>query len=125
MANHQGGCHCGRVQFEVEAPAVLKLSECNCSICSMSGYWHLIVPSDLFTLLKGRDELTTYSFNTGVARHHFCGHCGVKSFYVPRSHPECISVNARCINPATVESLEIEPFDGQNWEENIDELRDA
>ena len=125
MAIHRGGCHCGRVRFEVEAPATLKLSECNCSVCSMSGYWALIVAKSSFSLVQGKNDLTTYTFNTGVARHMFCSQCGVKSFYVPRSHPDGISVNARCIDPGTIESYEIVPFDGQNWEENIEELRDS
>jgi hypothetical protein len=98
---HTGGCHCGRVRFEVTAPARIRVSECNCSMCSKSGYLHLIVPADRFTLVSGRDVLTSYSFNTGVAKHLFCSVCGVKSFYVPRSHPDGFSVNARCLDPGT------------------------
>lgn len=113
---HSGGCHCGRVRFEVTAPARLTVSDCNCSICSMSGYLHLIVAAERFVLVSGRDDLTTYTFNTGVAQHYFCSHCGVKSFYVPRSHPDGISVNARCIDRATIESVTVIPFDGEHWE---------
>ncbi len=121
LVTHFGGCHCGRVRFSVEAPAHLKLSDCNCSICRMAGYQHLIVARDRFRLLQGDDELTTYRFNTGVAEHYFCRNCGIKSFYVPRSHPEGISVNARCIDAGTVASSELLPFDGQNWERHIAE----
>jgi hypothetical protein len=113
---HTGGCHCGRVRFEVFAPANIRVSECNCSICSRSGYLHLIVPADRFTLLSGREVLTTYSFNTGTAKHLFCSICGIKSFYVPRSHPDGFSVNARCLDPGTVESMAVEPFNGREWE---------
>jgi len=113
---HEGGCHCGRVRFEVEAPANLLVHECNCSICRMSGYWHLIVPASRFRLLRGDDALSCYAFNTGIARHYFCRHCGIKSFYVPRSNPDGYSVNGRCLLPATIESIAIEPFDGANWE---------
>lgn len=28
LVRHSGGCHCGRVQFEVWAPAVLKVIKC-------------------------------------------------------------------------------------------------
>ena len=122
MTRHSGGCHCGRVRFEVEAPADIEASECNCSICSKTGYQHLIVPRKDFRLLAGQDELATYTFNTGVAQHYFCKRCGVKSFYVPRSHPEGISVNVRCIDPGTIESLTLTPFDGRNWEQNISQL---
>ncbi len=72
MITHQGGCHCGRVRFEVDAPAELAVDECNCSMCSRFGYLHLIVPANRFRLLKGQDALTTYVFNTGTAKHLFC-----------------------------------------------------
>jgi hypothetical protein len=123
MTIHKGGCHCGAVRFEVEAPAVLEVSECNCSICAMTGYLHLIVPASRFRLVQGEDELTTYTFNTGVAKHHFCRTCGIKSFYVPRSHPDGYSVNARCLDRETVEDIRVvRQFDGRNWERHIQEL---
>ena len=122
MTEHRGGCHCGKVKFRVEAPADLTLSDCNCSICAMTGYQHLIVPLTAFTLVSGEPDLLTYTFGTGVAKHYFCRHCGIKSFYVPRSHPDGVSVNARCIDQSTVKSVSLEPFDGQNWDRNIGSL---
>lgn len=122
MITHYGGCHCGRVRYEVRAPAQIEVTRCNCSICRMSGYLHLIVPKADFRLVSGQDDLTNYSFNTGTAQHLFCSHCGVKSFYIPRSHPDGVSVNARCLDPGTVEGQEVRDFDGANWEQNIDEL---
>ena len=116
MITHRGGCHCGRVRFEVIAPKSLRVSECNCSICSKAGYLHLIVPAAQFNLLSGNDTLTTYSFNTHTAKHLFCSVCGIKSFYVPRSHPDGISVNARCIDSATIEELTVTPLNGREWE---------
>ena len=116
LVTHHGGCHCGAVSFEVDAPARLAVSDCNCSICRLSGYLHLIVPRERFRLLKGADSLTEYTFNTGTARHLFCRHCGVKSFYVPRSNPDGYSVNARCLERATIEHLDIEPFDDNDRE---------
>jgi hypothetical protein len=124
MVVHRGGCHCGGVRFEVDAPAQLLVHECNCSICAMTGFQHLIVPRTRFRLLQGADLLTEYTFNTGVARHLFCSRCGVKSFYVPRSNPDGYSVNARCLEPGTIQSLALEPFDGRNWEANAGALRD-
>jgi hypothetical protein len=118
LVRHRGGCHCGAVAFEVDAPARLTVSDCNCSICRMSGYWHLIVPRTRFRLVKGADSLTEYRFNTGTARHLFCRHCGVKSFYVPRSNPDGYSVNARCLDPATIEHVEVEPFDDREREKS-------
>lgn len=124
MPLHKGGCHCGRVRFEVEAPVDIQLSVCNCSICRMTGYRHLIVEASRFRLLAGEDQISTYTFNTGIAKHHFCRHCGIKPYYVPRSHPDGISVNARCLDPSTVRSVSLEDFDGLHWEDNIDSLRD-
>jgi hypothetical protein len=116
---HTGGCHCGRVRFEVTAPADLTVADCNCSICAKFGYLHLIVARSDFKLLAGADVLTTYTFNTGAAQHLFCSVCGVKSFYVPRSHPDGYSVNARCLDAGSVKSLVVEPFNGQDWEASI------
>lgn len=123
MTVHKGGCHCGQVRFEVEAPTEPILSECNCSICRMTGYLHLIVPKSAFKLLGGDDVLTTYEFNTGVAKHFFCSRCGIKSFYVPRSHPDGISVNARCLDPGSLSPRKVEPFDGAHWEDHVETLR--
>jgi len=113
---HAGSCHCGRVRLEVLAPPDLELLECNCSMCARSGYLHLIVGEGQFRLLAGADDLVEYTFGTGVAKHRFCRHCGVKSFYVPRSHPGGYSVNARCLEPATIGSMSVRPYDGRNWE---------
>ena len=113
---HRGGCHCGRVRFEVIGPKDLKVSECDCSICRKSGYLHLVVPKDRFNLLSGEDVLTTYSFNTHSAKHLFRSVCGIKSFYVPRSHPDGFSVNARCIDSETIGELTVTSFNGREWE---------
>jgi hypothetical protein len=113
----EGGCHCGAVRFAVLAPDKIEAVECNCSICRKTGFLHLIVPRERFRLLAGDDRLTAYSFNTGTAKHLFCAVCGVKSFYVPRSHPDGFSVNVRCLDDGAVEIARVTPFDGQHWEE--------
>ena len=122
MTTYSGGCHCGRVRFEATAPQAIELTRCNCSICRMTGHLHLFVARDDFRLLSGEGDLQTYTFNTGVAQHYFCRHCGIKSFYVPRSHPEGISVNANCLDSDAASSMSIREFDGVNWEQNIDKL---
>ena len=114
LVTHRGGCHCGAIAFEVEAPARVTVSECNCSICRMSGYLHLIVPRAHFRLLRGAEALREYRFNTGSARHLFCSRCGVKSFYVPRSNPDGYSVNLRCLDQSTLAEVTIEPFDDRD-----------
>lgn len=122
MQKHSGGCHCGRIKFEVEAPADIEAVECNCSICTKSGFLHLIVPKSRFSLIQGAEHLTPYTFNTGVAKHLFCKACGVKSFYVPRSNPEGYSVNVNCLDPAAIAKITVRPFDGKNWEAHASEL---
>ena len=109
---HTGGCHCGAVRFRCEAPAAIEVLDCNCSICRMCGYLHLVVPKRRFALLSGGDGLRRYRFHTGTAEHLFCPVCGVKSFYVPRSDPRSISVNARCLDPGTVTGQAVVNIDG-------------
>lgn len=117
----EGGCHCGRVRFRARVRTNRALA-CNCSICAKKGMINLIVPSTDFELLQGDDSLTSYRFNTGAAEHRFCRHCGIHPFSRPRSHPGSYDVNARCLDDG-YEWLDIEVFDGQNWEENVASIR--
>ena len=116
LVTWKGGCHCGAVRFEVDAVREPVIYRCNCSICVLTDYLHLIVPAARFRLIEGKEALTEYSFNTGVAKHYFCRTCGIKSFYVPRSNPDGVSVNFRCLAGADPDRVTIEPFDGRNWE---------
>ena len=118
---HSGGCHCGAVRFEVEAPERIEALDCSCTICRMTGFLHLIVPKTKFRLLKGEDNITTYRFNTGTAGHMFCRTCGIKSFYIPRSNPDGYDVNVRCLD-APPKDMVIEPFDGREWEKHGGDL---
>ena len=116
MAEITGGCHCGAVRFaaRIAEPPVPAL-ECNCSICRRAGFLHVIVPHAEFRLERGAEALTSYRFGTGAAEHLFCRHCGVKSFYQPRSHPDAWSINAHCFDEPV--ELAIEAFDGRDWDE--------
>lgn len=118
---YKGSCHCKTVKFEVELPDCIEVDNCNCSICAKSGVLHLIVPARDFSLLSGRDAITTYTFNTGMAKHTFCKICGVKSFYTPRSNPDGISVNFNCLDTVP-DDVRIVDFDGQNWEQHAHKL---
>ncbi len=118
---YSGGCHCGAVRFEVEAPDTLSCKRCNCSICLKSANLHLIVPKSSFRLIRGEEALSTYTFNSGVAQHYFCSTCGIKPFYIPRSNPDGVDVNVRCFD-SIPENLTIEDFDGQNWEQHAHKL---
>jgi hypothetical protein len=118
---YTGGCHCGAVRFEVDAPEAVEVNRCNCSICSKSGFLHLVVPKSRFRLLQGEDALTCYTFNTGVARHLFCRTCGIKSFYIPRSNPDGVDVNVNCLDTQP-RHVTIGDFDGQHWEQHAASL---
>jgi hypothetical protein len=118
MKTMQGGCHCGRVRFRVTAD-LDHIANCNCSICTKKGFLHLIVPPEQFELLSGKDDLTTYQFNTGTAKHTFCRVCGIHPFYVPRSDPDKIDVNVRCLDDIDLSTVKTHPFDGRNWEASL------
>ena len=118
---YKGSCHCRKVTFEVEAPEQIEVENCNCSICKKSGFLHLIVPKVKFNLISGEDCLTTYTFNSRVAQHYFCKHCGIKPFYIPRSNPDGIDVNVNCLD-TQAKSVNMTEFDGQNWEQNAQKL---
>ena len=115
MTSVEGGCHCGLVRYEVTLPSnKVQVDDCDCSICSMTGYLHVIVPEKDFRLTEGRRDTTTYRFGTGTAQHIFCTQCGIKSFYRPRSHPGHISVNYRCLDEDHGLQATIVKFDGRN-----------
>lgn len=116
-----GSCHCGAIQFEIQAPDEIEVEDCNCSICSKVGFLHLILPLSRFKLLQGKDSIETYTFNSGVAKHTFCKTCGIKPFYTPRSNPDGIDINVRCLDTKP-NTINIVKFDGQNWEDNAANL---
>ena len=118
----EGGCHCKKVRFEAEVPHGLEVLDCNCSICRATGFLHVGVPHADFRLLSGGEALVSYRFGTGAANHLFCGTCGIKSFYQPRSHPGEWSVNLNCLDDPSALDVRIRPFDGRNWEQARAEL---
>lgn len=118
MKTYTGGCHCGRVRFRVTAD-LAGVTDCNCSICTKKGFLHLIVPPEQFELLSGADDLATYQFNTGTAKHTFCKVCGIHPFYVPRSDPDKIDVNVRCLDEVDVTQVKPHAFDGRHWEASM------
>jgi hypothetical protein len=113
----EGGCHCGAVRYRVTV-RTREAVECNCSVCAKKGFLHLIVPENDFELLSGGDMLTTYTFGTHTAKHHFCRHCGIHSYYRPRSHPDKVDVNVRCLDGVDPSEFQVSTFDGQNWEDS-------
>ena len=123
LTTYTGGCHCGAVRYQVQIEN-FEAVECNCSICTKKGFIHLIVPESRFTLVQGQNELNTYTFNTSIAKHHFCRHCGIHAFYRPRSHPNGYDINLRCLDDDAIEKFKITTFDGKHWDEHIEQIRD-
>lgn len=117
-----GGCHCGAVKFKAKVPKDTVVLACNCSICRMTGFQHLIVRHEDFELTSGKERLSSYQFNTKQANHLFCSICGIKSFYQPRSHPGSWSINTNCLDDFKAENWPIKNFDGQNWEQAKERL---
>jgi hypothetical protein len=117
---YRGGCHCGQIAFEATG-VIEDISECNCSICTKKAYVHWIIPRESFRLLTPAENLATYRFNTGTAKHHFCPTCGVASFYIARSDPNKIDVNVRCLEGVDLSRFKLRKFDGQNWEAALEE----
>ena len=112
---YHGSCHCGRIAFELKAK-LGAVMDCNCSICRRCGaLWH--GTSDANLRITGSEEhLQLYQFGTMTAKHYFCRHCGVHPFVRPRLDPSRWAVNVRCIDSVDLTSLEVRPFDGENWE---------
>ncbi len=117
MPRYRGGCHCGRVRFEIDAE-IGTVIDCNCSICAKKGFLHLIVDPQQMRMLSPADAVSLYQFNTKTAKHYFCPVCGISAYYIPRSHPDKIDVNVRCLEGVALESLTIVPFNGREWEKN-------
>jgi len=122
---YQGGCHCQDTRYTISLDSTIESSSitaCNCSMCEKTGYLHLIIPKNQFQLNTEWGQLTNYQFNKKIAQHYFCKTCGIKSFYQPRSHPDCWSINVRCLDGFANINLKIDNFDGKNWENNIEQI---
>jgi hypothetical protein len=85
---------------------------------------HLIVEPTQFRLLTPNVRMSLYQFNTNTAKHYFCSVCGIHSYYVPRSHPDKIDVNVRCLEGVDLQTLTIQPFNGREWEASRHTLKD-
>jgi hypothetical protein len=118
MAKYTGGCHCGRIRFDVEGE-LEAVSVCNCSMCAKTGYVHWTVEPEQLRVLTEPDNWVTYRFLTGTSQNRFCPICGISPFRVPRSDPDKVTVNVRCLDGVDVRTLPTTYFDGQHWEESM------
>ena len=113
---YSGGCHCGRVRYQVRVDLAKPVIACNCSICSRSGYLLTFVPADQFTLLSGEDVLTDYVFNHKRIHHLFCKVCGVRSFGrgARPDGSELRAINVRCLDEVDLDPLAVRKVDGKS-----------
>ncbi|HEX4404439.1 MAG TPA: GFA family protein [Polyangia bacterium] len=113
---YEGGCHCGRVRYEVRLDLSKPVMACNCSMCGRTGTLLTFVPTESFTLRSGEDALTDYRFNKHVINHAFCGVCGIKSF-ARGQKPDgtaMVAINARCLDDVDLAALTVTTVDGKS-----------
>lgn len=120
MKRYEGGCHCGKVRFQIEGD-IVAASQCNCSICTKKGVINTRVAPERLKLLQGGDELALYQFGTLTAKHWYCRHCGIHVFSNPRRAPTQFAVNLRVLDDfhRIVPQLVVKQFDGQHWEQAV------
>ena len=113
---YKGGCHCGKVDYEVTTDLKTVIS-CNCSMCSKKGTLLTFVPPPQMKIAKGHPhELSDYQFNKQVIHHLFCPTCGVTSYAtgkMPDGSP-MFAVNVRCLEDVEPDSLQLTKFDGKS-----------
>ena len=112
---YKGGCHCGRIAFEVEGD-LQGVVQCNCSICTKRGYLLWFVPRQQLQLLTKEKDLSTYTFNTHKIKHRFCSKCGCGPFGegLDKTGASMAAVNVRCLEGVDFAKLKITPFDGRS-----------
>jgi hypothetical protein len=113
---YEGGCHCGRVRYEVRLDLSKPVMACNCSMCGRAGTLLTFVPTDEFSLRASADALTDYRFNKHAIHHVFCNACGIKSFARGQKPDgaQMIAINARCLDGVDLEALTIAKVDGKS-----------
>lgn len=116
MKTYTGGCHCKKVQYEVDIENLNDVISCNCSICSKRGWLLTFAPKDSFRLIAGEDELTDYQFNKHVIHHLFCSTCGTASYSIGSDAQgnESVAINVRCLDGVDIDALSVTKYDGKN-----------
>ena len=108
---HRLSCHCGTVVLELELPnGIVDPRRCDCSMCRRKGAIVASVSLAGIRVLEGQESLRLYQFNTKVARHYFCGVCGIYTHHQRRSNPDQYGYNIGClegINPFLLEGVPV------------------
>lgn len=112
MPVYRGSCHCGGVQFQVDAD-ITELYTCDCSLCSKKNALMTNLHESALKVLVGADTLTPYQWNTNIARHYFCSVCGIYPFHRKRSMPDHYGVNVRCLEGLDIAVIPVRAAEGK------------
>jgi hypothetical protein len=113
---YSGGCQCGNVRYEVELD-LAGVMACNCSRCGRLGSLLAFAPAESFTLLKGEDATTEYTFNKHAIHHLFCTTCGIQSFArgTAPDGRKVAAINVRCLDGVDIDALPVQQVDGRSY----------
>ncbi|WP_415753898.1 GFA family protein [Pseudomonas leptonychotis] len=112
-AIHQGGCQCGALRYQFEAP-LQDIAHCHCSICRRSTggivtTW-ITVPLTRFRWLAGTPR--EYASSASCTR-SFCPTCGAHLTLFTALSPDSLDITI-----ATLDQPELAPADRHIWVQN-------
>lgn len=114
--SYHGSCHCGAVAFTVSGDMPGSAMSCNCSHCRRKGFLLSFVPAAQFTLDRGENSLTTYTFNKHQIFHRFCKVCGAQPFGEGERDGHALrAINLRCVPDCDLDALQIQKVDGASY----------
>ncbi len=112
--SYSATCHCGAVEVEVAGDVPGEAMACNCSHCRRNGFLLAFVPADQAKVIRGEEQLQTYTFNKHVIAHRFCPTCGVQPLANGKGSDgkPVAMINLRCVADLDLDSLKINKYDG-------------